>query len=283
VIELDATGKIWVLGATPSPADTTDKVTFISADPSIAAVTDTGSVTAVAGGETTITVICGEITAQCRVVCSFGESSQPTESQPTTTPDPTEPGFILKFDTPFIDSHSGKFDTTMFKKGEKWRAYRGSVSATDITWTTDNPAVCTIDKNGIVTAVGPGKTEVHAEYQGQKVSCIVRCNWKEETPPDPTEPSGGETTPPVTPEIPKAVISHTDVTLIVGDRYSGSFTLKLTDETGTAVVEWKASEEGVVTIEGNKITAVKASTRITISTTYKDETYTCIVRVRNPS
>ena len=46
-------------------------------------------------------------------------------------------------------------------------------------------------------------------------------------------------------------------------------------------VEWKADKEGIVTIEGNKITGLAANLVGTnVSATYEGETYTCIVRVK---
>ena len=267
VIELENPGDAWLLFATPTPAETTDKIMMISADESVATVSETGNVVAVGGGETVITVICGTAVAECRVVCSFGEPSQPTLG-PTNPIDPVEE---LKFNTVFRDEATGKYDVMLSKKGETWRAYRGSISLLEITWISDNPNVCTIE-NGVVTAVGRGTTEVHAQYNGVTVSCIVRCNFPAD--PEPTEPPASEE--PTQPTEPAVSISNTDVTLPVGR----SFNLTLKKGTEELTVEWKAEEEGIVTIEGNKITGVTANLVGTkVSTTYEGKTYTCIVRV----
>ena len=63
---------------------------------------------------------------------------------------------------------SGKYDTTIDGAGKTWRAYKNnlSVDPADITWTVDDPSICTIE-NGIVTAVARGKTEIHAQYGGK--------------------------------------------------------------------------------------------------------------------
>ena len=67
-------------------------------------------------------------------------------------------------------------DITFSKQGESWVVYSGKIAKTDIIWSTDNSNVATID-NGKVVAVGGGTTKIHAEYNGTKVSCIIRCNF----------------------------------------------------------------------------------------------------------
>ena len=76
-------------------------------------------------------------------------------------------------------------------------------------------------------------------------------------------------------------INKTDVTIKVGE----TFTLTLTDSEGVKMdVQWAASEEGFVTIDGGRITGVADtdSAGIKITGTYEEKTYTCIVRVRTP-
>lgn len=53
--------------------------------------------------------------------------------------------------------------------------YDGPVDFTDVIWGTDDPSVATFD-DGVVTAVGPGNTEVFAEYFGVKHTCYVDCS-----------------------------------------------------------------------------------------------------------
>ena len=56
-----------------TPDNTTDVVKFESADSTIAAVSDTGMVTPVGYGTTTIKVTCGTVIAECTVVSEVGE------------------------------------------------------------------------------------------------------------------------------------------------------------------------------------------------------------------
>lgn len=58
-------GETLQLTATPMPANTTDKVQWTSDDPATATVSETGLVTAVALGSTSVKAVCGEVSATC--------------------------------------------------------------------------------------------------------------------------------------------------------------------------------------------------------------------------
>jgi len=269
LIELSNPGDSYTLVVKPIPADTTDKIIMKSADETVATVSENGNVVAVGSGETVITVTCGGVTEECTVVCRFGDATDPTT--------PTVP-VVIEFNTPFKDETTGKYDTTLDKKGQVWKAYNGSISPLEITWVSDDPNVCTI-VNGVVTAVGRGQTEVHAQYKGTTVSCIVRCSFPADPEPtQPTEPADPNApTEPTQPTEPPVRISHEDVMLSIGEK----FTLTLKKGVDLLEVEWKADKEGIVTIEGNKITGLAANLVGTnVSATYEGETYTCIVRVK---
>ncbi|MBP3305289.1 MAG: Ig-like domain-containing protein [Oscillospiraceae bacterium] len=256
-IELLGKGETYDLIVAAEPVDTTDVITFESSDKEVAIVSDSGTITAVGFGEATITVTCGSVAEECRVVCSFGgtENSDPTQ--------PTE--FTFVFNTKFVDESSGKRDIT-FTERKQWKAYTDdlAVDPSEITWTSDNPSICTI-KNGIVTVVGPGTTEIHAEYGGKTYTCIVRSK----APKAEEEPAGDYT------------ISHGDVTLYLNVVAEKSFTLTLKDKDGKAVdVTWIAENPEYVTIAGNKITALALGTT-NVYAEHEGVKYTCIVRVRN--
>lgn len=58
----------------------------------------------------------------------------------------------------------------------------------DITWTSDDESVATVDEKGSVTSVAPGKTVITAKTDGgMTASCIVRCRWKEDAAPAESE------------------------------------------------------------------------------------------------
>ena len=266
-IQLDAVGNAWLINVTPTPADTTDAITYSTSDPNVATVTAEGRVTAVGAGSAVITVYCGDVTATCNVTCNIAEPTTEPTTAPTTAPTKDQ----LKLN---------RSDITFTVEGESWPLYRGNISLTEITWSSDDETIATFEK-GIVTAVGAGTTKVHAEYDGTKVSCIIRCNLPtqpadgttEPTQPNQgaTEPTTGETTEPA------VKISHVDVSIAVGE----PFRLRLTDAEGKNIeVTWTASTAGICSINGNVITGTALGKTI-VSCTYEGATYSCIVRVRN--
>lgn len=258
-VELTEEGMVWMLSTEVQPANTTDKVTFVSSNPAVATVDENGKITAIAGGETVITVTCGEQSAQCSVKCSFGEQTEPT-TEPTEPTVDVPTGFVLKLKyEDFTISEKYPDPVAIYKESM-------GVKATDITWTSDNPDVATINENGVVAPVGKGNTVVHGTYGNQKVSCKVVIAF---TPAE--QPQG------------KYKISHKDVTLEIGG--NASFRLSLTTEEGVNVeATWEASEEGYVEIDGRNIKAVKSTSDlqgryVTVSATVEDYTYSCIVRI----
>lgn len=254
-IELNKVGETWDIQVSKLPENTTDSVSFESADPTIATVDANGKVTAVAAGETTVTVKCGEKTSTCNVKVADGSTTDPDD--PDDPDDPVDPDFVLAL---------RKDDVSFSRYGETWNAYNGTVSAEEITWISDDPTICTVE-NGKVTAVGPGQTKIYAQYGDQTVECIIRCQ-NTVVKPD-TDPN--------------VKISTEDVTLTIGKDDSFTLTLTKMDEgqtTGTRLnVTWTASEDGIVTIDGNKITGVSAG-QVTVSAVYEGKTYKCIVRVK---
>ncbi len=246
-LELEV-GATWTLTTQLAPVDTTDTVAFVSRDPAIASVDpNSGLVTMLAEGETVITAICGEITAECTVKTPAGGGD-----------DPVTPGeFKFEFNTRFTDD-KGNGDVSLTKQGATWKAYTSSldIDPTLILWTSDNPEIAKID-NGIVTAVAPGTTKVHAQYNGVTYSCIIRCSFEVREDANDCAPN------------------LDDVTISVGQ----SFTLKLLDANGYKLdVTWLCDTDGV-TIDGTKITGAVSGNH-TVYTVYEEKTYTCIVRVK---
>lgn len=264
VVELEAVNEAWLLNVTLMPADTTDQVTYESSDDTIATVSDKGRITAVGPGQAVITITCGEQEVKCRVVCNFAGETTAEQTDPSETTAPTE------VDDPTTGDEGLKLnreDITMSKKGETWQLYSGSLGLNQITWTSDDETIATIE-GGKVTAVGPGMTKVYGEYNGTKVSCIIRCVFPAEGD-NGGEGTGGEGTGA------SCTISHTDVTIKVGE----SFKLTLKDRDGNVLdVTWTSPDLSICTVSGNTVKGA-APGRVTVSTTYGGETYSCIVRV----
>ena len=120
-------------------------------------------------------------------------------------------------------------------------------------WTADCEGVVQIDGN-IITAVGEGTALLSCEWDGNFYDCFVE----------------------VLPEPVIWTISHEDVTVKVGE----TFRLRLRSSSGeTAQVDWTASKDGIVAIDGNSITG-KARGTVTIACEHEGQTYSCTVRVK---
>lgn len=162
-------GSARMIYITLSPADTTDIVIYSTSDPSVATVNEQGKVEAIGPGQAVITVTCGEVQKTCFVVCDFPEDATEVPTEPTeeTTESISEPA---------VDFRLNRADITFSSRGEKWKLYSGDIDASKIVWTSDNEYVASIE-NGTVVAVGAGTTTVYGEYNGVKVSCIIRCSF----------------------------------------------------------------------------------------------------------
>lgn len=64
----------------------------------------------------------------------------------------------------------------------KVKGLEGTYAAT---YTVKDSAIATVNEKGVVTAVAPGTTTVSVQVEGEggpyNFSCIVRCNWKEDS------------------------------------------------------------------------------------------------------
>lgn len=257
-ILLEEENEVYALAYKLEPENTTDKVTFTSSNPAIVEVDDKGNITAKGYGTAFITVTCGSVSEQCPVTSTAGEppvSSVP-ESQGPVLPD----GFVLKLET-----YKGSGEITIAGEGASHQLYKEilGVKASDITWTTSDPAVATVE-NGKVVGVDRGTCTITATIGDQTATCFVRC------PFDATPETNYE-------------LSHASVTIGKGE----TFNLSLKDKaTGANVqgIEWSVSEAGVVVIDGNKITGgtVSKLTGVDVYVEYEDVKYVCKVYVKVP-
>ncbi len=256
-------GDIFVLSVSCEPEDTTDRVTFISSDTTVVTVDEAGQVVAVGPGSATITAVCGDVSSVCNVICDI-----PEETEPPTLPPET---LILN-----------RSDFSLFYKGATWQLYDGVIDMSLITFTSDNEAVATI-VNGKVTAVGRGTTTVHAEFGDQKVSCIVRCSFKDDTT---TEGNGGV-------EEDNGNTGATTYTLwnTYGKEHDNDASIKVGEKVqlflksaeGTKItLNWSVSTEGIVSIDGRTITGVAAGV-VKLTAEHEGTKYECIIRVNAPA
>jgi hypothetical protein len=244
------------LSAVCAPADTTDRLLFSSSDPAVVTIDEVGELVAIGPGKATITVLCGTISATCEVECTM---------EPATEP-PTEPATSISLN---------RTDFSFLRAGEKWRVYDGTIDASLVTFSSSNEAVVTF-VNGIATAVAPGTAKIYAEYEGQKVECIVRCSFRATGGNGGVEEDNGNVNSgKYSLWTQHGIEDDHDVTIKVGDVLN----FKLKDADGNEITtEWTVNKEGIVTLDGGKVVGA-ATGRVILSTTHDGETLSCIIRV----
>lgn len=234
-------GESMMISVKPTPANTTDAIRYVSSDEQVATVDDKGIVTAVSNGTATITVYCGDQSAEFAVTCEL-----PVE--------PTVPDVVLELTCTTCE---------LSGYGATENLYEGELDVTAITWTSSDETVVKV-KDGVVTAVGNGAATVIAEYMGQVVTCSVQC----------VDVAANEY------ELRTRYGSGEDFTISVGDtidlylidKISG---LRIQGEDMTFTM----NKEGVITINSKgRITAV-ATGRVIVTVTYGDQTFQATVRV----
>ena len=249
---------------TVTPVDTEDAVVFESSDSNVATVTEAGLVTAVAPGEATISITCGEVTKSCTVTCSF-------ETAAPTLPD------VPQVDLPVVAAgfELNRSDFSLFKKGDTWSLYSGSIPANEITWKSSNPKVATVSNKGKVTAVSAGKAVITAQYQDSKLTCTVYCKSSVGAY---EEPDNSDTSQ--QPEQKKYKLNTADRSNDISINVGSSYTLKLLDENGAVVkASFTTSNADICTVSDGVVTGV-AKGKVNITASYDGQSFVCIVRVK---
>lgn len=212
VTELTKEGQYWLLHVTVLPEDTTDVLAFVSENEEVVTVNEHGRLTAVGEGETTVHISCGDKQIKCKVVVKFAEEETiPEESESSFAPDSVEhetlPAEIANQTQPSEEPKQSdakqeeleatipeetvpettpdgdvilkleKFDVSSTIRGISFELKLAcDLKPEDVTWLTMDSKVAIV-KNGMVTTIGPGQTKIVAQYKGQQVSCVVRCNF----------------------------------------------------------------------------------------------------------
>lgn len=244
-VSLKEAGESFVIQVTMQPENCTEEVVWTVEDPEICSV-DNGTVVALDGGTTTITVTCGNQTASCIVRCNFPHTGAAANG--------SSGNYTLSSE-----------DMTLFSAGETAQLTLNSAAGETVTWSSSNEGVATVNASGKVTAVDGGTATIKATVNGKTLSCIVRCNFKtvNAAPSNTAETGNGYH------------LSHEDVTLSIGE----SFTLNAVDAVGQTAsgAVYSSSNDAVCTIRGATITAVGSGTA-TVTVTVGGSTMKCIVR-----
>ncbi len=185
--ELNEAGFSHLINVVIYPENTTDQLTFVSADESIATVTADGKVTAVAEGQTVVTITCGDIQMNVDVICDFTpETEPPTEETVAATEAES-----VEETAAATEAEEENKGSTVIDPNIKLKLKRSDVSMgvgytiqlqldcdldpKDVEWSSEYPYIAKVDEEGNVTALKSGATGIFAKYGEQQVQCIVRC------------------------------------------------------------------------------------------------------------
>ena len=239
--------------------------------------------------------------------------SEPEPSEPSEPSEPTEPEHIHRWKLNKQRGDDPTWGEVSIDVGEKFKLRIictgvGCKEEPEVEGTADPDGVVLVEDNTITGLLSGKNARVRAEWEGVTYECLIHVRKDttstvptepEPTETDPTEPEPTEPEPtepePTEPEPTEPEHVHDwklnkassgsettgDVSIDVGEWFNLRILCKDKDCTENAPVTWSSSKEGVVKIDGMKITGVRAGNRTTLSAEWEGETYSCIVRVRS--
>lgn len=224
-------GKTGQIDLTYGPSDTTDDVTKIiysSSNEDVATVDNNGKVTAVSGGSAIITAHLGSVVSNECIV---------SVNVPLESIEVTQVNELFVKDTKKLDVTYKPTDTTVTK---------------DVTWTSSDKTIATVDKDGKVTAVKKGIVTITAKVAGKEASTTID----------------------VKQHVEKLVINEGDFTLLKGkDKTLTVSENPSTHDDGKAIeTTWTSSNPNVATVnkDGKVIALKEGTTNITVTYTYSN-------------
>lgn len=219
-LSVDAT---FTLVASVYPEGATDQdVIWSSSNEDVATVDEDGVVTAIALGTATITAKSANgASAKCKVIVD-----SPVIDVTSVTLDKTS--LTLLVDSTYTLVATIAPDTASYQ---------------DITWSSSDEKVATVDKDGFVTAIAAGTATITAQSTNEEVSAV--CEVTVNAPIDVTSISFGEIS----------------LVMEVASTQTVVVNVLPTDATYTDII-WSSSDEEVATVEDGVVTAVAAGTAI---------------------
>ena len=117
----------------------------------------------------------------------------------------------------------------------------------DIEWTSTSPEVADIDENGNIIAYDKGETVITASYKFASDSITVNV-WKDEN---------------------KINILDESKTLTIGEQVELEYDSYFIDDGTTDDIVWSTEDTGIISLDGNKVTALSDGVA-TVTATYKE-------------
>ena len=227
-VELTDMGESFQLEATLTPDDAAAPIAFTSTDPKVVTVDKSGLVTATGRGVATVTAACEGFSAICIVTCNISISS-------------------LEFANPQIElTAQGQTHPLSVLADPAELEYM-------LSYTTDDPAIATVDENGVVTAVGRGSATITVTDGVLSTTCTVVCDW---------EP----------------VWQPADLTFVTGEngKYEATYPInhnggKVTLYNGNIPAEqisFSSSSPSIATVDKNGVVTLRAMGHVVITAAY---------------
>ena len=237
------TGGTDTLVATVSPDNATDKsVSWASSDPGVVSVDQEGNLSALKPGNATITATAANgLSDSCSV----------------TVADPDIPVADISLDRHELNLLTGGTDTLI-------ATITPDDATEEILWTSSDESIVTVDQNGNLKAVAPGKATVTAgTASGISDSCLITV----------TDPELSDV------PVESVAVDPDKTTVKVGECKQLNVTIS-PENASDQTVTWTSSDQSIVTVDENgKITGVKPGTAAITVTTANGLTATCTVTV----
>lgn len=166
-------GQSLVLRASVQPKDANDTLTWQSDNTGVAKVGSDGKVVARAEGQAVITVrTVNGLKATCTVTVVAKETDKPDDPKPPEEEDASgdeeeeEAGQVISLNLAVTR-------LTLLEGASKQIHVKVRPANAPLTWTSDNPAVVSVDEMGRLTAYAPGQAEITVSAGDLQASCTI--------------------------------------------------------------------------------------------------------------
>lgn len=218
-------------------SETAPKAAWTSSDKAVATVDDSGLVKAVKAGKVTITAKVDDAAAACTITIS--EPEKPKE----------------------ISLNFTSYDMDTTETLELKAVTSGFDSAPEITWTSSDSKIATVDKNGKVKPVKEGSVTITAKAGNVKAECIVKISVPDENPDE-------------------IKLNYSEYELKVGKTVQLKVVKKATSSDAIPKTEWSSTDSSIAEVDDEGVvTAVKAGS-VKIKATIGDSTVSCRIIVK---